>query len=82
MIAYFFFQIIELGIPQRTVAKHFNRIFGYSIHRSSLNNIKAVMAEYYSETKQAILDLITHGNLIHADETRQILKAFLLSSGF
>ncbi len=74
MIAYFFFQIIELGIPQRTVAKHFNRIFGYSIHRSSLNNIKAVMADYYSETKQAILDLIIHGHLIHADETRANIK--------
>ena len=57
-----------------TVTKQFNRIFGYSIHRSSLNNIKVRIAQYYDETKRGILARITQGNLIHADETRANIK--------
>lgn len=74
MISYFFYQIIELSIPQLTVIKHFNRIFGYGIPHSSVNNIKTSIAAYYAETKEAIINRIINGPLVHADETMANIK--------
>lgn len=74
LVSYFLYQIIDLCIPQITVVHNYNRLFGYGMHRSSLNNIKAKAASYYTETKQEILDRIVRGNLVHADETRANIK--------
>jgi predicted RecB family nuclease len=74
VVAYFLYQIVDLRIPQMTVVQHFNRVFGFSIPRSTLNNLKVKAAGYYAETKQKILDRIVRGNLVHADETRANIK--------
>jgi predicted RecB family nuclease len=73
-VAYFFYQIIDLCIPQRTVVQNFNRLFGFQLHRSTLHNLKIRTADYYKETKQQILERIVHGDLVHADETRANIK--------
>ena len=74
LVAYFFYQIIDLCIPQRTVVQNFNRLFGFQLHRSTLHNLKIRIADYYKETKQQILERIVHGDLVHADETRANIK--------
>jgi len=74
LISYFFYQVIDLCIPQRTVVQNFNRLFGFELHRSTLHNLKIRTADYYKETKQQILQRIIHGNLVHADETRANIK--------
>jgi len=74
LVTYFLYQFVELCIPQMTVVQSYNRLFGYGIHRSSLNNIKTKAAAYYAGTKQQILDRIVRGSLIHADETRANIK--------
>src|SRR3972149_3528901 len=49
LIAYFIYQIVDLCIPQRTVVQNFNRLFGFELNRSTLNNMKTRAADYYKE---------------------------------
>ena len=72
--AYLLYQIVELGIPQRTVAQSMNRLFGLDLVCSTVNKFKARAAEIYKETRQEILDRIVGGRLVHADETRANVK--------
>jgi predicted RecB family nuclease len=74
LIAYFLYHVVEMCIPQLTVAKCFNRLLGFGMHRSTLHNMKTKAAGYYEETKQTILDRIVRGGLVHADETRANIK--------
>jgi predicted RecB family nuclease len=74
LFSYFAYQVIDLCIPQRTVMQSFNRLFGYDLSRSTLNNLKSRTAEYYAATKQQILERILRGSLIHVDETRANIK--------
>jgi predicted RecB family nuclease len=74
LVAYFFYQVIELCIPQLTVVHSFNRLFGFNLNRSTLHNLKVRIGGYYAETKQKILENIIQGYLVHADETRANIK--------
>ena len=74
LISYFFYQVVELCIPQRTVVQAFNRLFGFDLSRSTLYNLKIRTADYYGTTKQQILERIICGNHIHVDETRANIK--------
>ena len=74
LVAYVFYDLVELNIPQITVVRHFNRLFGFELSRSTFYNMKVKVAEYYAETKQKILDRIVRGGLVHADETRANIK--------
>ncbi|MBE0545874.1 MAG: IS66 family transposase [Verrucomicrobia bacterium] len=73
-VAYLFYQIVELGVPQITVARNFNRLFGFDLSHSTLNNCKVRFGRYYAETKSKILENIVSGKLVHADETRANIK--------
>ncbi len=72
--AYLLYHIVELAIPQRTVAQSMNRLFGLDLICSTVNKFKTRAAELYNETKQEILDRIVRGRLVHADETRANVK--------
>ena len=74
LIAYFFYQVIELTVPQLVVTKCFSRVFGLDLNRSSMHELKIKIHQYYAPTKQQILERIVHGSLIHADETRANIK--------
>ena len=77
MLAYFVYHIVGLRVPQLTVQHSLNRLFGFNLVRSTLNNLKARASDYYSVAKRKILNRIIHGNLIHADETRANIKGHL-----
>jgi transposase-like protein len=77
LLAYFVYHIIGLRVPQLTVQHSLNRLFGFDLVRSTLNNLKIKASDYYLVTKRKILDRIIHGNLIHADETRANIKGHL-----
>ena len=74
LIAFVVFQVIGLCIPQQTVAEFLNRVFGMRIPECTVNGFKASAARHYDETRQRIMTEIVKGNLIHADETRIVLK--------
>jgi len=54
-----------------------NRLFGFRLVRSTLNNLKIKAAERYSFAKRKILERIVGGDLVHADETRANIKGHL-----
>lgn len=74
LLAYYVYQVIGLNIPQRTVGKHFHRLFGFIFQSNYQNKLKSFAAEYYAETKQKIIERIIQGELVHADETRANIR--------
>jgi predicted RecB family nuclease len=68
--AYIVYQIVELQLPQRAVAKSMRQLFNIHASAGMINRRKADMAERYENTYQAILGRIAAGTLVHADETR------------
>jgi hypothetical protein len=51
-----------------------NRLFRLGLHQCVINNVKASAARRYDESRQRIMADMAKGNLIHADETRIVLK--------
>jgi predicted RecB family nuclease len=74
LVAYLFYQIVELNVPQRTAVESFNRLFGFNLRKQTVKNMKERFAKYYAETGQKILANIVRGSLVHADETRANIK--------
>ena len=74
LIAYFFYHVVDSGIPQRKIVRGFNRLFNFQLNRSTLHNIKIRVATYYTRAKQQILEKIIQGSLLHIDETRANIK--------
>jgi len=77
ILAYFVYHIVGLRIPQLTVQHSMNRLFGCNLSRGTLHDFKCATAQYYSVTKEGILDRLVRGDLIHADETRANIKGHL-----
>lgn len=74
LIAYFFYHVIDLGIPQRKVVQGFNRLFKFELNRSTLHNLKISTSAYYTSAKQLILERMIRGSFLHIDETRAKIK--------
>jgi len=68
--AYLLYQIIELQIPQNTVAQNIKQLFNLPLSRGSINRLKATEADRFEQTYRAILERVVTGNLVHADETK------------
>ncbi len=77
ILAYFIYHIAGLCIPQGTLEKSINMLYGSNVSRGTLYNFKSAASEYYSETKRLILDRIINGKVIHADETQANIKGKL-----
>ena len=77
VVAYFLYHIVALRVPQLTMQHSLNRLFGFNLVRSTLNNLKINAAENYAVTKRKILERIVGGDLVHADETRANIKGHL-----
>ena len=69
LLAYFFYQVVELCIPMRMAAQSLTRLFGLTLNMGTFAFFKDQMADYYSQTHQQILKRIISGGLVHADET-------------
>jgi predicted RecB family nuclease len=68
--AFVIHQMIELRISQHAVTRSLENLFGLYICVKAVNNIKAGWAQKYEPTYKAILEKLTTGNLVHADETK------------
>jgi len=68
--AYVLYQVVELRISQRAVARSLNALFGFRLSAMSVNSVKISSARQYQDTYQNILDRIVAGTLVHADETK------------
>jgi hypothetical protein len=76
-VAYFVYHIVGLRVPQLTMQHSLQRLFGFDLVRSTLNNLKIKAADKYLVTKRKILERIVYGQLVHADETRANIKGCL-----
>ena len=61
---------VDLGVPQRVVARIFQRVFDVWISTGSGASLRTRVAAYYEETKLKLLEKITAGHLVQADETK------------
>ena len=77
VVAYFLYHIVALRVPQLTMQHSLNRLFGFNLVRSTLNNFKGKSADRYLVAKRKILERIVRGDLVHADETRANIKGHL-----
>jgi hypothetical protein len=59
-----------MRISQHAVTRSLEHLFGLSLCVDAVNTVKARSAQKYESTYQAILEKITAGSLVHADETR------------
>jgi hypothetical protein len=69
LLAYMFYQVIELYIPMQVVGASMNRFFGLNLNSATCKYFKAQLAAFYAETNRQILQRIIAGTLVHADET-------------
>jgi Transposase IS66 family/RNase_H superfamily len=65
---------IELRLPQVQIAGKLNRLFGFRLSSSTINDFKADAAENYKGTFEALVNRLCHGRLLHVDETKVNLK--------
>jgi hypothetical protein len=70
LCAYLLYQIIDVQIPQNAVAKSVRQLFGLPLSRGLINHVKSIEASRYQATYSMILDRISAGKLVHADETK------------
>ena len=69
LLAYLIYQIIELQIPQLSVAENIRELFQFRMFRGEVHRQKVRAAELYQDASNAILQNIVNGRLVHADET-------------
>jgi predicted RecB family nuclease len=74
LLTYIVYQLVELKIPQGTVARSLNQLFDLRLHRNAVNKQKERAAAIYRDTYEGILKRILAGGLIHADETKVNIK--------
>ena len=74
LLAYLFYQVVELAIPMRIASQSLSRLFGLTLNPGTFSFLKEEMADYYGQTQQQILKGIVSGGLIHADETPANIK--------
>ena len=70
LVNYVIYQIIELRLPQETIAQSLNQLFDFHLGHSAVNRQKERAARFYAGTYEGILKRIVTGKLIHADETK------------
>ena len=75
--AYFIYHVVGLHVPQLTMRRSLNRLFGFDLTPGTLHDFKVVASRWYLDTKRRILERIVNGTLVHADETRANIKGHL-----
>ena len=70
IVAYSLYQNIGLRLPQESVDRSLNKLFGLRLRIGTTNRFKAKAAETYKETYDALIKRLCNGQLIHADETK------------
>ena len=70
LCAYLLYQIIDVQIPQNAVANSVRQLFGLPLSRGLINHVKSIEASRYQAAYSMILNRISAGKLVHADETK------------
>jgi hypothetical protein len=71
--AYVIYLLIELRLSHKHIVEHLKSLFGLSVSRTAINNIKSFAAHEYEGLYRSILHSISSGNLVHVDETKGVV---------
>jgi predicted RecB family nuclease len=74
LCAFITYLLIELRLSREKAAEHASTLFDLPLKKNNANQIKAKMAEKYMPTYRGILQEIANGVLVHADETKGVVK--------
>jgi hypothetical protein len=74
LVCYLVYHIVKLCVPREVVGASLNRLLDLGLNPGATHNMKIAAAEYYEETRKAILLNLARGNLLHVDETRVSIK--------
>ena len=74
VVAYVLYNIIEIHIPQLKLSSIIQKLFRFTITQSTINRVLQRSAQKYRDTYEEIRKRLTHGKLIHADETHVSVK--------
>ncbi len=69
VLAYVIYNIIEVHIPQYKLSHIIQKMFGYPLGQPTINRMIQRAVEKYRGTYEEIRQRLSHGKLIHADET-------------
>ena len=72
--AYVVYQIIELRISQIAVGRNMGSLFSLPMSPTAINSLKGKAAKQYNATYKDILRRIGVGPLVHADETKIMVR--------
>jgi predicted RecB family nuclease len=72
--AFIVYLLIELRLSNQKAAEHVSSLFDLPLAKSNVYDIKSQMAEKYAPAYHGILRQIAKGSLIHADETKGVVK--------
>lgn len=72
--AFVIYLLIELRLSIQKTSEHVSSLFDVALPSSTLHDIKSEIAEKYLPTYHGILRQIVKGSLIHADETKGVVK--------
>jgi len=74
IMAYAVYQNIELRLPQESVDRSMNKLFGLHVPLGTTYDFKARAAKIYEETYNTLVKQLCQGRLLHADETKVSVK--------
>jgi len=72
--AFVVYLLIELRLSRQRAADHVSSLFDLPLTKGNASRIKSEMAEKYMPTYRGILRQIAKGVLVHADETKGVVK--------
>jgi predicted RecB family nuclease len=72
--AFVVYLMIELRLSNQKAAEHVSLLFDLPLDGPKAQYMKSAMAEKYAPTYRGILREIANGTLIHADETKGVVK--------
>lgn len=72
--AYVMYLLIEMRLSYQKISDHITSLFNLPVRRNTTSFLKSAMAEKYEPTYRQILTQIARGSLVHADETKGVVK--------
>jgi len=71
--AYVVYLLIEMRLSHKNIADHLKTVFGLVVNSSAINDIKSFVAKEYEPLYESLLQSVSSGNLVHADETKGVV---------
>jgi predicted RecB family nuclease len=71
---YIIYLLIEMRLSRQKIAEHVSVVFNVPIFKAIVSDMKSSVANKYEPTYRRILEQIASGHLVHADETKGIVR--------